>query len=203
MRETHQFDMEGGEVDGATWGHLGNHHLPDAFGALVQLASQQRGGEGRGIDRATQLRPQIGHGAHMVFVGMGEHEARQPLPAPGHEARVGHDEIDTGKLAAGESDAQVAHQPPTVIFVEVEVHADLAGTAQRQEVERGGHGQPAGRRLRCQTSHRPRTVTSGSKLSMTSLAASKSDARPPVAIVCIGLPYSARMRRTTPSIRPT
>ena len=60
--------------------HLGDRHLLGEP-MLAQLLAQHRGGERRRIDRAAEPRPQIGHGAEMVFMGMGQHEADQFVAA--------------------------------------------------------------------------------------------------------------------------
>ena len=71
----------------------------------------------------------------MVLVGVGQHQAGQPI-APGlDEGRVGHQDIDARLAFIGEGDAEVDHEPTAVVAVEVEVHVDLAGAAQGQEPE--------------------------------------------------------------------
>ena len=57
MGQGDQLDLEGAEIDRTAERHLGDHHVLDAVGTLVDLAPQQGGSEGRGIDRAAQQRP--------------------------------------------------------------------------------------------------------------------------------------------------
>jgi hypothetical protein len=80
----------------------------------------------------------------MVLVGMGEDQAAQALAPLGDEARIGQDDLDPGQGLVGEAEAEVDHHPLAAVAVEVEVHADLAGPAERHEEERvvvveGGH----------------------------------------------------------------
>ena len=74
----------------------------------------------------------------MVLVGVGQHEGEKLVPAFLDERGVRHDHIDTRQRVAGEGDAEIDHQPLALAGIEVEVHADLAGPAERQEVERVG-----------------------------------------------------------------
>ena len=106
---------------------------------LDQLGAQQRGGERRRPDRALQLRPEIGDGADMVLVRVRRDDAEQPVAAFDDKGRVGHDHIDPGLvLLLAEGDAAIDDQPLAAIAVEIEVHPDLAGPAERQEIQRVG-----------------------------------------------------------------
>ena len=69
----------------------------------------------------------------MVLVGVGQHEAAEILGALGDEVRVRHDDFDARRVVVAEGDAEIDHQPLAGMAVEVEVHPDLAGAAQRQE----------------------------------------------------------------------
>ncbi len=75
------------------------------------------------------------HGADMVLVAVGHHQPDQIVPMLGDEARVGHHDIDAGHRVVAEGHAEIDHQPLAVIAVEIEIHADLAGAAERQEQE--------------------------------------------------------------------
>ena len=69
----------------------------------------------------------------MVLVRMGDDQAHQLVATIRDVAGVGHHHIDLGMRRAAEADAAVHRQPLPVAAVEVEVHADLARPAQRQE----------------------------------------------------------------------
>ena len=72
----------------------------------------------------------------MVLVGMGQHDREQVLPTLFDKGRIRHEHVDPGQRVACEGDAEIDHQPLALAGVEVEVHADLAGPAERQEVQR-------------------------------------------------------------------
>ena len=163
MGKRHELQVERAELQFASEGDFMQRHVVEQP-VLRQLAAQHGGGERRRIDRAFQPLPQMGDGADMVLVGVGEDEAEQVLLLAFDIERVGHDDFNARLAAIGEGDAQVDRQPFTVrgrtIAVEVEVHADLARAAERQEDEfvvdggrafalshrRSGGGSPAGPR---------------------------------------------------------
>src|SRR5207244_12102018 len=96
-------------------------------------------------------------------------------------------------------------QPLAAIAVEVEVHADLAGAAERQEIKRvgiahrgvvcgegrgGAHRWVLWRYMR----RSPQRVRSGSTVSIASVAPANKGASPPVATVRIAAPNSFLIR---------
>ena len=103
------------------------------------LGLEQRGGEGRGVDRHAQARPQVEDGAEMVLVRVGEHEGEKIVPLVEQTADVRHDQVDAGQIVAREGDAEVDREPLARILaaeaVEREVHADLAHAAEGREDE--------------------------------------------------------------------
>ena len=111
---------------------LGDRHLVEQAG-LAQLALQHRGGERRGIDRRLEPRPQVGDGAEMVLVGVGDDDAGEILLALLDEGGIGHHDLDARHGVVAEGDAEIDHQPLAGVAVEVEVHADLARAAERDE----------------------------------------------------------------------
>ena len=66
----------------------------------------------------------------MILVRVGEHEAEKVAALLDQIADVGKDEIDAGKVVAGERDAEIDRDPlPAALVaeaVEREIHADLA-----------------------------------------------------------------------------
>jgi hypothetical protein len=100
---------------------------------LGQLAAQHRRSERCGIDRAAQLAPQPRHRAQMILMRMGNHEATQPVAPFGDEAGIWHHDFDLGQGGAPEADAAIDRKPCAVAAIEVEIHADLARPAKRQE----------------------------------------------------------------------
>ena len=102
---------------------------------FLKLGLDQPGGERRGVKRNSQVGREIGHGADMILVRMGQHHADKVLFALLDEIEVGKDQIDARIFVAAESHTQVDHQPLAVAPIEVDVHADLARSAQRAENE--------------------------------------------------------------------
>ncbi len=127
-----QLELERPDPERAAERDLGDRHGVHQP-CFPELAAQDRGGEGRGVDRRLQSRPKIGHRAEMVLVGMGQHDAREVGPALLDEGGIRHHDLDAGRGIVAEGDAEIDHQPFAGMAIEVEVHADLAGTAQCQE----------------------------------------------------------------------
>ena len=140
VRERDQLDLEGPELDPPAQRHLGDFEVIErpAGAVHLQLAAQHCGGERRSVDRAAQLRPQVGDGAQVILVRVGEHQADEVVAALDDETRIGQHHVDAGQGLVGEGDAEVDHQPLAAVAVEVEVHADLAGPAERQEQKLAG-----------------------------------------------------------------
>src|SRR5215813_3254599 len=135
-----------------------------------------------------------------------ENEADEIAAPRLNESDVRHDDLDPWRALVAESDAEIYHQPLAGMTIQIEVHADLACPAQGAEQELAGRrwiAQADPLRLRRKISTRPRIVISGSWCSITGVALVNSGARPPVATTISSPPNSARMRATSPSIRPT
>ena len=64
---------------------------------------------------------------------MSEHDPEQVVTPFLDEVEIGEDQVDAGILVAAESHAEVDHKPLAVAAVEIDVHADLAGPAKREE----------------------------------------------------------------------
>ena len=134
MGQRDQLDIEG--TDGkapAQRDHRQRHAVQQA--GLGQLAAQHRRRERRRVDRAAEPVPEIGDRAEMVLMRVGQHEADQLVAALLDEGRVGHDDVDAGRRLVAEGDAEIDHQPAAGMAVKVQVHADLARPAERQEQE--------------------------------------------------------------------
>ena len=76
MRHGDQLELERRQAELAAERDLGDRHRIDQA-RLDELAPQHRGGERRGIDRRLEARPEIGDGAQVILVGMGQHDADQ------------------------------------------------------------------------------------------------------------------------------
>jgi len=77
----------------------------------------------------------MGDGADVVLVRVGDHQAHQAVTPLGDEDRVGHHHLDLGVRRTAEADAAVDRQILSVGTVQVQIHTNLAGPAQRQERE--------------------------------------------------------------------
>ena len=71
----------------------------------------------------------------MVFVAVGEDDTQEVLAAFLDEGEIGEDKLDARVSGVGKGHAEVDHDPFAVAAVEVDVHADLARTAEREEEE--------------------------------------------------------------------
>src|SRR5258706_744979 len=148
------------------------------------------------------------HCADVILVRMRDHEPDQIGLALDDEGRIRHHDLDPRYRVVAEGHAEIDHQPLAGIAVEVEVHADLAGAAERHEQQlvrlphRSAELVLAHARLRSWISSRPRSVISPSTVVIALVAPANSGARPPVAITGSSKSASARMRETIPSISP-
>ena len=90
----------------------------------------------------------------MVLVPVCRDNAEQPIAPLDDKGRVGHDHVDPRlMLFFAKGHAAIEDQPLTAIAVEIEVHPDLAGATQRQEIERVGIVLAKGVRPRCCKAH--------------------------------------------------
>ncbi len=146
MRQRHQLDLEGSRLESAGERDLDDRHLSRDI-RIVQLAAQHRGREGRGPDRSAEPLPEIGHGAEMILMRMGQNQADEILSPLLDEARIGHDDLDPRRRLVAEADAEIDHQPFPGMSVKVQVHADLPRPAQGQEEQLVGTGTSVARHL--------------------------------------------------------
>ena len=76
--------------------------------------------------------------AHVVFVGVGQHEANEVAAFLDQKADVRQNQIDAGQmLLGGERNAAIDNEPlppsPVTNAVDREIHPDLADAAKRRE----------------------------------------------------------------------
>jgi hypothetical protein len=131
MGDCDQFHREGANVQARPLRDLDD---PDpADGGVGQLIGRHRGGEGGGVDRATQAAPQVRQCAHMVLMGVAQDQAHQALPVALDEGRVRHHDVVVRELVPGEGDAEIDHEPGPGVAVEGQVHADLPDAPEGEE----------------------------------------------------------------------
>ncbi len=108
-------DVDRLDGEGADRERLADLHRPhldivdDVVGGA--LGAQHRGGEGGGIDRPVEGRPEVEHRAVMVLVAVGEDQREDVVGIVLEEGRIGHDQLDAGLRRAGEGDAAIDHDP--------------------------------------------------------------------------------------------
>ena len=134
MGERDQLDLERPDAEIAPTCGISVMRASLSSSASRQLAAQHGRGEGRRVDRAAQARPEIGHGADMVLMGVGQDQPRPDLSRRSTmKAGSGMMTSMPGVIVVAEGDAEIDHQPLAGMAVEIEVHADLAAPAERQE----------------------------------------------------------------------
>ena len=102
---------------------------------FLQLAADQFGGEGRGVQRHTEVGREVRHRADMIFVRVGQHDAEQVLGAFLDKFEIGENQFDSRIFVGTEGHAQIYHQPLAVAAVEVDVHPDFARSTERKKQE--------------------------------------------------------------------
>ena len=170
---------------------------------FLELAGDQAGGERRREQRRLQLLGEIGQRADMILVAVSQDDAGEPLLLILDELEVGQDQVDAGIVGIGEGQAEVDHDPLAAAAVEIDVHANLARAAERDEQQffAGDHFE-----LPTAMSYsrlNPWMVRSGSIASNASVCLSNRLASPPVATTVSGRPISRLMRSVSPSIIAT
>ena len=132
MGHADELQVEGGEAEAGAGLDDGDLDVLKQAG-FAELAAQDGGGEGGGVDRAAQLRPEPGDGADVVLVGVGDDQADQLVAAFGDVCGVGDHDVDFGVFRAAEAHAAIDGEPLAAAAVEVEVHADFARSAEGQK----------------------------------------------------------------------
>ena len=110
---------------------LQRHPVGDAL--LLQLSADQPGGEGGGVERHAQILGEVGQRADVILMPVRQHDADQIVEAFLDEGQVGQDHVDAGIARVRKGDAAVDHHPFALAAIQIDVHADLAGAAERAE----------------------------------------------------------------------
>src|SRR5690348_4252398 len=139
----------------------------------------------------------------MVFMPVSEDDPGQPVLLAFDELEVGKDKLDAGIGRVGEREPEVDHDPLAAAAVEIDVHADLARAAQRDEQQFFAGNHCADFTAMAYSRLNPWMVRSGSIASNRLVCLSNRCARPPVATTVAGPPSSRFMRSTSPSIIAT
>src|SRR5690606_24092853 len=138
VRDVDRLDGEGADRKRLARPHDGD---VDVFDDAVPcpLGRQHGGGEGGSVDGLVEDRPEVEHGAVVVFVAMGKDQRQHIVGALLEKFRIGHDEFDARQVRPAEADAAI-HDDPFAPVLRPEavcshVHADLADAAERHEDE--------------------------------------------------------------------
>ena len=103
---------------------------------LTQLGVHQAECQLSAVDRGVHFLQQIGQGAHVVLVPVGEDDAEHPLLVL-HEVRVvGQDEVDAQHVVIGEHQAGVDHEQGFAILQDHHVLADGPQSPEGDDFER-------------------------------------------------------------------
>ncbi len=138
MGDGDELDLERADLDAPAHGHDLDRDFRRAGLAQAPRFGQTRG-EAAHVDGHAERGPKLGQGADVILMRVGDDEADEVALDGLHEGEVGHDEIDAGRLVAGEGQAEIDHQPfaPSrrAEAVKGAVHADFAQAAQGDKHE--------------------------------------------------------------------
>ena len=97
---------------------------------LLQLALDKADGQGGAVHRHVELFHQIGHGADVVLVAVGNHHAPDALPVLLHKGEIGDDAVHAGHVLIGEGQAAVHNDHVPLALVQGKVLANLVEAPQ-------------------------------------------------------------------------
>ena len=125
-----ELEVEGADVQAVTLGDDVEARVGQAV--FAQLGGNEGQGQVRAVDRdvAAQLE-QVGHGADVVLVAVGQDEADDVVHALFDPGEIRQDQVDAGLGLLGEEDATVHDQELAPVLEDVHVAADLAEASQR------------------------------------------------------------------------
>ena len=113
-------------------------HFMDHAG-FTKLAAQHGKHEGSAIDGAAQLPPQMHHRADMVFMRMGDDQAKQSAAVFGKPGRVRHHDIGFRLIRPGKAKPAIHRQQGAITAIDIKVHSDLTRPAQRDKGKIASH----------------------------------------------------------------
>ena len=104
---------------------------------LLQLELDQAGGKGGAVHRHVELPQDVGQGADVVLMGVGQKDAAKLVLVLLQIGDVGDDHVHAQQILVGEGHAGVDDDHVVVIFQNGHVLADLVETAQRDDLQLG------------------------------------------------------------------
>ena len=102
---------------------------------LLQLELDKPGGQARTIDGEIDLLEDIGDGADVVLVAVGDEQTAQAGPVLHQIADIGNHAVDAVHIIARECHAAVHHDDLTAVFIDGHILADLIQTAKRNNFQ--------------------------------------------------------------------
>ena len=103
---------------------------------LAQSLGGERQRQRRPVDGDLRLPEQVGQGAHVVLVAVGEQDREEALALGERVGEVGDDVVDPRHLVVGEHEAAVDRDDLVGVLDEHHVEADLAEPAERNQADR-------------------------------------------------------------------
>ena len=103
---------------------------------LLQFDLGKAARQRSGIDRNVQVTQQVGQGADMILVAVGQHDRLHPIRTRGQIRDVGVDQVDAEHVAFGEHQAGIDHQNVIAAFQGHHVLADFAEAPQGDDAKR-------------------------------------------------------------------
>ena len=108
---------------------LGAVEHPGLLDAVAGEAERQR----RAVDRDGDVAQQVGEPAGVVLVGVGEHDALDPVGVLAQVGEVGQDEVDAGHVGVGEHEPAVDDEDAPVDLEAEAVAPDLTQPAEEDD----------------------------------------------------------------------
>ena len=107
---------------------------------LLELGIHQGQGQLGAVDRQVDLLEQVGQGADMVLVAVGDDHAFDAILILLHIGEVGQDDVHAQHFVIGERHAAVDEEGVVPVFEQGDVLADFVQAAQEGQAHRGGRG---------------------------------------------------------------
>ena len=123
------------EVERAQGGPLAGRHLDQRRVELVLLELGREHGQRQPgpVDGHVEVAQEVGQGAHVVLVGVGEDHPDDPFRLLGQPGEVGQDDVHAGLVGVGEGQPAVDQQPGPVQLDHGAVAPDLPQPAQERD----------------------------------------------------------------------
>ena len=102
---------------------------------LLQLELHQARGHAGGVDGGVDAPQQVGDGADVVLMAVGEEDAPDLVLVLDEIGEVGDDHVDAVHVVVGEAHTHIHHDDVAAVLVDGEVFADLVETAQGDDLQ--------------------------------------------------------------------